>query len=184
MEKGFKKRNLKHRPIIIAITGAESTGKSTLSEALANYYRVPFHGEYARDYILNLGRKYTFEDVEFIARKQLEQYNELVKSDKPLVILDTWLVITKIWFDVVFDRIPEWIEEAIRIHPVDMFLVCDIDLPWKADDVRENGGENRLQLQQRYIKTIENYNFPYRIVGGNGNARLQNAIKVIDRLHK
>ena len=184
MEKRFKKRQLKNRPKIIAVTGAESTGKSTLSKALANYYGVPFHAEYAREYVRKLGRKYTFEDVEFIARKQLEQYNELVKSDEPLVILDTWLVITKTWFDVVFNRVPVWIEEAIQIHPVDLFLVCDIDLPWMADDVRENGGENRIWLQRRYIKAIENYNFPYHIVRGNGNTRLQNAIRVIDELNK
>jgi NadR type nicotinamide-nucleotide adenylyltransferase len=167
---------------IIAVTGAESTGKSTLTEALANHYRVSFMPEYARSYIHELHRKYTFEDVENIARKQVEQYNELLNSKQPVVILDTWLLITKIWFDVVFDRIPDWLEYSIRQLRIDLYLVCDTDLPWIADDVRENGGESRKWLQQRYITEIDALGVPYCIISGRDEERIHNAISCVDRL--
>ena len=181
MEKRFNGQ-LKTSPKIIAITGAESTGKSTLSEALARHYNVPFEPEFARDYILELGRPYTFEDVEFIAKKQLERHHALAASTYPLVILDTWLLITKIWFEVVYNKVPAWIEQEIQNSKIDLFLVCDTDLPWIADKVRENGGENREKLQNRYIKEIENYGFRYKIVNGVGEARVKNAVSILDEL--
>ncbi len=184
MEKGFKQEELKDRPKIIAITGAESTGKTTLSKALSIHYGVPFEPEFARNYIRDLNRKYTYRDVEIIAKKQLEQYNQHVNSNNPLVILDTWLLITKVWFEVVFKKAPDWIDMAIKKNQVDLFLVCDIDLPWMADEVRENGGENRVRLQKRYIEELEKYQFSYKIVHGTGDIRVQNAISFIDGLGK
>jgi len=171
---------MKNKPFIIALTGAESTGKSTLAEALAKHYEVPFIPEFARDYVRNIHRKYTYEDVEFIARQQIEQYEKFVSENRVVVILDTWLLITKVWFDVVFHQVPEWLDESIQKYKIDLFLVCDTDLPWEADDVRENGGENRNKLQERYINEIRSYNFPYEIIQGVDDARVQNAVKSIE----
>lgn len=173
---------MKNETLIVALTGAESTGKSTLTEALSKHYQVPFVPEFARDYIRSLNRRYTFDDVEFITKKQVEQYKNLVSSGNAVILLDTWLLITKIWFEVVFNQVPEWLEESIRNTKIDLFLVCDTDLPWEADDVRENGGENRIRLQQRYIDEIKKYGFNYHLIQGEGNTRTQNAIDIIDRL--
>lgn len=171
---------MKNKPLIVAITGAESTGKSTLAEALTKHYNVPFVPEFARAYILGLHRHYNYEDIAFIARKQVEQYILLLSGNYPVIILDTWLLITKVWFEVVYNHFPAWLEENIEKLTIDLFLVCDTDLPWEADDVRENGGENRNILQQKYLDEIQKYNFPYRLIQGNGTLRTQTAIKIID----
>jgi len=170
---------MSRKSYIVALTGAESTGKSTLAKALAEHYHVPFVPEFARDHVRSLQGKYTFNDVEFIAHKQVEQYKKLLSEQHPVIILDTWLLITKVWFEVVYGRVPEWLEESIRKYKVDLFLVCDTDLPWEPDDVRENGGENRDKLQQRYIDEIETEQFRYKLVQGDGKTRTQNAIDLI-----
>ncbi|HPF51561.1 MAG TPA: ATP-binding protein [Draconibacterium sp.] len=170
---------MNRKPYIVALTGAESTGKSTLAKVLAEHYHVPFVPEFAREHVRSLHGKYTFNDVEFIAHKQIEQYEKLLSEQHPVIILDTWLLITKVWFDVVFNRVPEWLEENIIKHKVDLFLVCDTDLPWEPDDVRENGGENRNKLQQRYIDEIKNKQLRYKLVQGSGQIRTQNAIDLI-----
>src|SRR5665811_850276 len=92
MEKRSKIGKLKTKAKIIVITGAESTGKSTLTETLAIHFNVPFVPEIARDYVEKLDRKYTFEDVEIIARKQVEQLDSLKNCDSPYIFVDTWSV--------------------------------------------------------------------------------------------
>lgn len=168
---------------IIAITGAESTGKSTLAKALAQHYNIPFVPEFARSYVEELHRSYTYDDVILIAQKQVEQYNEMVSKQVPLIILDTWLLITKIWLDVVYGKVPDWIDNKIKETRIDAFLVCDTDLPWVADSVRENGGTNREKLQQIYIRELENYQFPYYIIKGNYTERKKAAIEIISKLN-
>lgn len=177
MEKGFKpKFKLKILPKIVVITGAESTGKSTLTESLAKHFNAPFCAEFAREYIENLDRNYNYQDVVQIAKKQIELIHKLKKSNSPVVFVDTWLIITKIWFEVVFEKIPSFIDNELKSTSIDLFLVCDTDLPWIPDNVRENGGENRLKLQKKYIDEIERYRFNYKIVSGENSTRFKNAI--------
>ncbi len=173
---------VKVKPKVVVITGAESTGKSELTVQLANYFNVPYIPEYARDYIENLDRKYTLNDVEIIAQKQVEQLNLLQKTDYPVIFADTWLVITKIWLEVVFNIVPDWMDNELQNASIDLFLVCDIDLPWIPDSVRENGGEKRLELQCKYIETIKKYNFNFEIISGKNETRFENALKSLKHL--
>lgn len=171
-------------PKIIVITGAESTGKSTLTESLANYFNVPFIKEFAREYIEKLNRPYNYQDVVFIAEKQVEQLNKLKYSAEPFVFVDTWLIITKIWLEVVFNKTPGWLDKEIRSSKIELFLVCDIDLPWISDPVRENGGEKRQMLQNKYIQNIKKYNFTHKIVSGKNQVRLTNALHYINQIEQ
>ena len=173
---------MKQTTKIIAITGAESTGKSTLAKALATHYNVPFVPEFARSYVEQLHRSYTYDDVILIAQKQVEQYKEMVLQQPPLIILDTWLLITKIWLDVVYGKVPAWIEETIKETRIDTFLVCDTDLPWVPDNVRENGGTDREKLQKTYIQELQNYQFSYHLIKGDYEERKNAAVQVISSL--
>jgi len=176
MEKGLQKDILK-----IVITGPESTGKSTLSEQLAKHYHTVYIPEYARSYVENLNRPYTFEDVEHIAKQQVEDAKAYELKANKLLFLDTYLIITKVWFDVVYQHCPEWIIDAIRQSDIDLFLLCSTDLPWEADKVRENGGEMREELHHIYQQELENFKLSYAMVGGMGNQRLTNAVAIIDK---
>jgi NadR type nicotinamide-nucleotide adenylyltransferase len=182
MQKGFKTGKLRKIPKIIVITGAESTGKSTLTERLANHFRVPFIPEIAREYVERLDRKYTYSDVENIAKMQIEQFRKKVKSGAPYIFVDTWLIVTKIWFEFVYNKTPDWIIDEINKTKIDLFLVCDIDLPWISDPVRENGGENRKLLQNKYIENISNFGFDYRIVSGFDEERFNCALNYLNSI--
>jgi nicotinamide riboside kinase len=167
----------------IVITGAESTGKSELAQQLAAHYNGLWIPELARMYIENLDRPYTYADIETIAKLQIEAEQKL-KSESSFVFFDTWLIITKVWFDFRFGHHPEWLHQAIVSSSIDLFLLCDIDLPWQFDPVRENGGENRKKLHQIYIEELENYGFKYQVVQGLGANRVQNALKSIGLFQK
>lgn len=170
---------MKNSSKIIVITGAESTGKTTLTKALANHYNAPFIPEIARDYVENLKRHYNFRDVERIAKKQVEQLNQLKKLDYPLIFIDTWLFITKVWFEEVFGKTPEWLHHVIQHTKIDLFLICDIDIPWVYDPVRENGGEKREILHTKYIENIKQFHFKHEIVSGQKQQRFQHALRIL-----
>ena len=167
------------KQIRIAVTGPESTGKSTLSQQLAEEFNGRFIPEFAREYIGKLLHHYTFEDVEAIAKAQVEQYRLTKSSSDNLFFFDTWLIITKVWFLWSFQKMPEWLDQEIRDCKMDLFLLCRPDLPWEADPVRENGGENRLKLFELYIEELKHYGFNFVEIGGVGEERLSNAIDVV-----
>jgi NadR type nicotinamide-nucleotide adenylyltransferase len=178
MEKGVSARSKRGEVGLkkIVITGPESTGKTTLAEELAQRLNATLIPEYARSYIENLDRPYTFSDVEMIAKHQMDEEGKFSgEGEDGILLMDTWLIITKVWFEVVFGRVPGWIEEQISKADVDLFLVCAPDIPWVADPVRENGGEMRLKLFDRYINEIKAHGFAFEIVTGTGNLRIQNA---------
>jgi NadR type nicotinamide-nucleotide adenylyltransferase len=164
----------------IAIIGPECTGKTILSEQLAVHYNTVWIPEYAREYVEKLQRSYVFEDLEIIARNQIAQINARYTDAHGYVFFDTDLIITKVWFDIVFNKVPGWLNSAIAISNFDLYLLCDIDIPWKPDPVRENGGEMRKVLFNIYKQELENRYLQYKIISGTGNERTENAIGSID----
>ena len=170
------------KQIRIVITGPESTGKTTLAKQLAELFHGQYIPEFAREYVENLSGPYVYEDVEAIARKQVEQYQATKYSSEKVFFFDTWLIITKVWFDWVFRKTPEWLEGKIKKCPMDLFLLCQPDLPWEADSVRENGGENRMKLFEQYRNELKHYSFNFVEINGIGNERLTNAIAAIRNL--
>lgn len=173
---------MKPLPKIVVITGAESTGKSTLANSLASTFDCPYIPEIAREYVEKLDRPYNYDDVCLIAKKQVEMLSELQNSPAPFVFLDTWLIITKIWLQIKFGQVPEWITKQIQSTQIDLFLLCDIDLPWVYDPVRENGGEQRKYLHNLYKQELVNHKFDYKLVSGKDEVRMQNAIDYLKLL--
>lgn len=159
----------------IVLTGPESTGKSTLSEQLANSFNTKMVPEYAREYMSSLRRPYSFSDIELIAQRQLSRGSELLKTANRFLFHDTHLIILKVWFLFRFKNYPQWIDDELRKKTIDLFLLCNYDLPWEPDPLRENGGEMRRLLFNIYKSEIEYYNYPYRIISGNADERLANA---------
>ena len=168
------------KQIRIAVTGPESTGKTTLAIQLAEFYHGQYIAEFARDYVEKLPRHYTYDDVEAIAKIQVEQYVTTKSASGQLFFFDTWLIITKVWFNWVFKKTPSWLEDRINDCPIDLYLLCLPDLPWEADPVRENGGENRLRLLDQYRNELQHYGFNFVEIGGIGEVRLKSAIDAMN----
>jgi NadR type nicotinamide-nucleotide adenylyltransferase len=175
----FTMKKMNPKPAIIVVTGAESTGKSVLTKQLADFFSCPYFPEYAREYLENSESSYTCEDILNIARMQKKQMEEAQRLPDKYVFLDTWLIITKVWLEVVCNKAPEWITDTIRQSKVSLFLLCANDIPWIPDPLRENGGEKRDELFHIYRDNLELSGFPYRIVSGAGEERFTNALQII-----
>ena len=176
MEKSTDKHNL----IRVVITGPESTGKTSLSERLSKHYNTPYIPEYAREYVTDLKRSYTLEDVIYIAEKQTELDNHYAKMANKVLFYDTYLIITKVWLDVVFNHQLPWIDKILNSNHIDMYLLCFPDIPWVPDPVRENGGEMRNVLFKRYQNELKQHNCVHHII--RGKQRFEAAVGFIDEL--
>ncbi len=169
----------------IAIVGPESTGKSELSVALASHFGGSYVPEFARIYIENLDKPYTFDDVCVIANKQIEEQDYFLKKDtKTPVFFDTELIITKVWFEYCYKQVPEFVTKRIAESYFDLYLLCYPDLPWIPDTVREHGGDDRLFFYEWYKCEIELTGIPYTIIKGIGEARTNNAINAVNNFKK
>jgi len=170
--------------IFVVLTGPECTGKSTLAKQLAMHYHTVFIPEYAREYVENLDRPYTYEDVLHIAATQVKQKSEHCQKPYRLVFLDTYLIITKVWMDLLFKTHPDWIDEELLRKDIGLYLLCNTDIEWEPDRVRENGGQAREDLFKIYRKELDDYGLNYHIIEGTGAERLRRAILVVDSLIK
>jgi nicotinamide riboside kinase len=172
---------MKSNGLRIAILGPESTGKTALANSLANYYKGDWIEEIARGYVENLGRPYTYQDVERIAKLTIDTFEKAKHQTQP-IFFDTEMIITKIWFKVVFGKTPALMDEWMQQMNFDAYLLSYYDLPWEADHVRENGGEMRKVLFYKYKTEIEKLAKPYRIIKGLGKERVKNAIVSLSEL--
>jgi NadR type nicotinamide-nucleotide adenylyltransferase len=175
----------------IVVLGPESTGKSTLCAALAAHYKTVWCPEYARQFLNEQGVAYTYEDLLTIAKGQLEGEDSCIKqvaeqmasggSNK--LIIDTDMNVMKVWSEYVFNNCDPFILEQINLRSYDLYLLCDIDLPWTRDEMREYPDEApRKELFTIYKEILINQNTPWGIVSGLGEARIQNAIQLIDNI--
>ena len=114
-------------PKKIVIIGPESTGKSTLCEALANHYQTTWVPEYAREYLLKHGTDYRYEDLLTIAKGQLA-LEDLHAAAQPLLFIDTDMYVMKVWCEFVFGKCHSWILDQIVARRYDGYLLCRTDL--------------------------------------------------------
>lgn len=177
------------KPYTIAVVGPESTGKTVLCQSIAKRLECTWIPEYARTYVERLGRPYTYADVEHIAQTQAAELHDRQQrlTDHELLIADTDLIITKVWFAHVYKQMPTWIDQAIGNEQIDLYLLCQPDIPWQYDPVRENGTMREF-FYNWYKREIERTKTPYAEIGGIGDTRAENAINAIkqhiDKQHK
>lgn len=135
--------------------------------------------EYSRMYVEQKGTtEVSFDELCEIARYQIEQIKsesdleavcpsegQSVRCQAKPVFFDTELIVTKVWFDYAFGKVPVWFEEAIRQYPMDVYLLTYPDLPWVPDPARSNGSDEiRQELFQRYESEIQALDIPYYII--------------------
>lgn len=170
----------------IAVIGPESTGKSTLCQKLAVHYQTSLVPEYAREYLETYGTDYTYEDLLKIAKGQISLEEDALKKLQdekhhlPLFI-DTNLYVMKVWSEYVFNNCHNWILNRIAERKYDLYLLCDVDLPWIKDKLREYpDAKIRRKLFHFYKELMISQSTPWCTISGNYAERMEKAIQFID----
>jgi NadR type nicotinamide-nucleotide adenylyltransferase len=165
----------------VAITGPESSGKTTLAMALAAHFQTTWVPEYARLYLDKNGPGYEEADLLNIAKGQA--YWELTyarDARNDLLICDTDLLVLKIWSEVKFSHCHPWIDRQLHTHAYDLHLLCSPDIAWEPDPQREHP-EQRQELYLRYLAALVEMKADYTIIQGiDPKDRLLQAIRAIE----
>ena len=167
----------------IVIIGPESTGKTTLTKLLAKHYNTLKVDEYARAYLADLGRAYAFDDVLKMAKEQLVQEELASEKNKDFLFLDTDLLVFKIWIKEKYDKEIDWIEESLKKVTNKIYLLCDVDVPWEFDELREHPSKkDRERLFREYEKQLKAFGLTYYVVSGNAEQRLKRCEEILNSL--
>jgi NadR type nicotinamide-nucleotide adenylyltransferase len=167
--------------IRVVVTGSESTGKTTLANALARHYDDELVPEFVRDFAAAKGAPIDFSDHGPIARGQIASEDAHIARARRLVVQDTDLLSTVVYCDHYFGRCPPWIAETAVARRPELYLLCEIDIPWIADGIRDRG-HAREEMQQLFRDAVAATGVPAVVIEGSFAVRLERACAAIDAL--
>jgi nicotinamide riboside kinase len=167
----------------VVVTGAESTGKSTLSAGLAAHYHAPLAPEFARTYAERVKRTLTADDVDPIARGQRASEDEALRRARGgLVVLDTDLLSTVVYATFYYRACPTWLVDDARARRPALYLLCDADgVPWTPDPVRASAAD-RAALHGRFVDGVRASGTAVAWLTGPPDVRLRSAIAAVAAL--
>ena len=148
--------------------------------------------EFAREYLLTHGTNYSYDDLLHIAKGQLAMEDEFasmvnsgqrIANSQRLLFIDTDMYVMKVWCEFVFNNCHRFILDQIIERKYDLYLLCNVDLPWIKDELREYPDiESRRKLYNIYKDLMINQDVPWVDISGDYEERLQKAIAASDKL--
>ena len=166
----------------LVVTGSESTGKTTLARELATHFGSLWVTEQARIYAERVKRELTAEDVSPIASEQIAAEDaalaEAIRRNIRWLFLDTDLVSTVVYARHYYGSCPAWIEAEARARLGSLYLLCDADIDWTPDTVRDRP-HSRETLNAEFRATLAEFGARVCSVRGIGESRMAAALNCI-----
>ena len=165
---------------VIAIVGAESTGKSTLATALAARVAQATGlscvavDEYLREWCDSKGRTPRADEQLAIATEQQRRIDAAAVTHA-VVVADTTPLMTAVYSQLLFnDR--SLLPLALNSHrAAALTLLMALDLPWVPDGLQRDGAQVRLPVDRAVRELLTEHGLAWSVVGGIGAARLEQA---------
>lgn len=168
----------------VCIAGAESTGKSTLAQRLAEHYGTTWVPEYGRSYTLGRTERMgqgSWRSQEFIhiAYEQQRMEDEAARRADPVLICDTDAFSTRIWHEFFMGEYRrDWPDIPSRIA---LYLLPFPDVPFVADEIRE-GEHRRFWMHERFVDELAQLGARVVVLEGSYDDRFERSIVAIDAL--
>jgi nicotinamide riboside kinase len=167
-------------PVRIAILGAESTGKSTLTAALAARHGTVWVPEYLREFVETEGRVPHEEDQLGIARRQLQREDALAagladelatepcREGRPLLFCDTTPLMTAVYSRIYWGRVlaPELLALEAA-HDYALTLVAAPDLPWVPDGLQRDSEAVRRRVHACLLDVLAQRGIAWTLLTGD-----------------
>ena len=162
----------------VCLHGPESTGKTTLAAQLAEHIETVAVPEYGRIYCEIFGNACDLEDLRAIRRGEELLIDAARRKAKKLMILDTDAVMTAVWADVLLGGRPDDLDRIDK--PADLYLLCDIDVPFVADGIRYFPDQaTRAKMFAQTKAELERRKLDFATITGSRYTRLRSAVDAI-----
>ena len=171
------------RPLKIVFTGPESSGKTTTTRLAAKHFNTYWLSEYSRTYLNKLNRSYVVSDLVKIAEGQLSSEREFEQyhTTQAYLFYDTSLLVIKVWSIFKYGFYNFELERLLRQNLPDIFFLCDWNIPWEFDPMRENPNERNI-LYHLYKKELAELNIPFFELKGTTTERLMCIKKTLQNI--
>jgi NadR type nicotinamide-nucleotide adenylyltransferase len=151
----------------IAILGAESSGKSTLSEALARHYGTIWVPEYLREFFDTHARVPHEEDQFGIACTQRAREDAAAEQADRFLFCDTTPLMTALYSRVYWGRVDARLAALDARHDYALTLVTAPDTPWEPDGLQRESEEVRQRVHQMLVETLAARGIAYVLLKGD-----------------
>jgi NadR type nicotinamide-nucleotide adenylyltransferase len=165
----------------VVVIGPECTGKSELSQFLADHFKTEWVAEYARAYLNKLIRSYEQSDLTKITHGQVRMEEEWMQDANKILICDTNAIVVKVWSEFKFGNCEPEILEVVQERKYDLYLLTYIDIPWEEDPQREHP-DKREHFFEVFKNEVEKSGVPHVIIEGEREVRRKKAIEAIEKI--
>ena len=171
------------RGFVIALLGAESTGKTTLARELRDALATDENSalvvpEYLREFCAQQRRTPRRDEQAGIAAEQTRRIEAAAQSHA-LVIADTSALMIAVYSDLVFGDTALYPDAEAAHARCDLTLVTALDLPWRADGLQRDGPHVREPVDAKLRAALGRAGTSYSVVCGHGPARLAAALACV-----
>lgn len=163
-----------------AFTGPESSGKTTLSKEISELFNGEYFPEYAREFLTNTNGFYSQNDLDVIAKRQIESWSSHSNLDQ---FYDTEILVIEVWSEFKYNSCSELIINLVQQQQIDHYFLCSPDIPYEEDPLRECP-EQREELFEIYLQKLKKYKFPFTIIKGTHSERIKKTSEIILTLSK
>ncbi|RZL40498.1 MAG: hypothetical protein EOP35_00660 [Rubrivivax sp.] len=165
---------------LVALLGAECTGKSTLAEALAAEFNAGLVTEYLREWCQARGRTPLQHEQAHIAAEQAARI-EAAARRHDLVFCDTTPLITALCSEHYFADDTLTADALAFQRRCDLTLLCAPDLPWQADGIQRDGPAVRLAFDARLRAALTAGGIAWVDIAGDADQRFASAVAALQR---
>jgi HTH-type transcriptional repressor of NAD biosynthesis genes len=169
----------------VCVVGAESTGTTTLAEALARHYATVWVPEYGREYSVvkqaSGETEWRSEEFVHVAQEQDAREERAARDANRVLICDTNSFATALWHRRYVGTADPAVERATARARCDLYLLTGDEIPFVQDGLRD-GEHLRHEMHRWFEQALRAQAVPWLLVRGSAAARLQTAIAAVDSL--
>jgi len=171
----------------IVLIGAESTGKTTLAQQLAERFDTVWTSEYGREHWERKLAGRTLDDPppswshdEFveIAAEQQRRENLAARIANRVLICDTNAFATGTWHERYYQSRDERVDAIGAADCAHLYLLTAPDVPFVQDGYRD-GEHIRQWMHDRFVEQLTSGKADWRLVKGSYDCRLEFAERTI-----